>query len=102
MITYNEFRFDRDNDILYYFDFPITHDLYKEIIKLYNKNTTDRKSENKLGIAVDGIEVKRLQSIVLKSNDDIIHLSIPTDIERIKTYLHTLDGLDKKWRPKSK
>lgn len=98
MITYNEFRFDKDNDILYYFDFPISHTLYEEIIKLYDKYTTDLKPDNPIEANVDGIQIESSNSIVLRSSNDNIRLLIPNDIEIIQRHLNSLEDIAVSWK----
>lgn len=97
MITYNEFRFDKDNDTLYYFDFPITNTLYNEIIGLYNLYSTDIKSKYPTELIVDEIHMDISNSIVLRSTDNILRLSIPNDIDSIQTYLKSLDDIGEVW-----
>ena len=97
MITYNEFRFDKDNDILYYFDFPITNTLYNEIIRLYDLYITDIKSKYPTELIVDEIKIDISSSIVLRSTDDILRLSLPDDIDSIQTYLKSLDDIGETW-----
>jgi hypothetical protein len=98
MITYNEFRFDKDNDILYYFDFPISHTLYEEILKLCDKYTTDLKSQDQTEINIDGIQIELSNSIVLRSNNDNIRLLIPNDIDIIQEHLNSNEDIGTSWK----